>query len=593
MPHLISQVKVSNFRSIIDETFDLSEYNTLIGCNNIGKSNILNSIIWILRKKSLNKNDFYDISQPVVIEGTISGIDANVLNQLPQNQATSIATYINNGVLKIQRTQSRPDESVANIKLKVYDPNAINPAPSWVNPPTGFDNSLNIIFPEPIAVNAMEDATEDVGKYKTSTTIGKLLSEIFKSIEQNYSAQVTAALASFKDLLGIDGTQRVPELNDFDTQANFRIQDFFPGITIKADIPTPEIKEVFKSGTIQVFENNNIIGRDVSTLGHGAQRSIQMGLIKYLADISRQNATPHQTTLLLIDEPELYLHPFAIEIVQEALHTLSTQGYQVIIATHSPLLISKKDMRNTILVSKNNMRGTFKQSTLISAVRNIVPNTHSQSELLFSLSNSSYILFAESVILCEGRTEEALLPDLIKKIKGLSLGLQKCALTKVNGCANIRKSMDVLIAMGINVKSIVDLDYVFKFSIQDGIFPANDTDINACKTIMNNFALVATNNISIGTDGWPQKELGKIKPWEAFELLSRDPIAQAHIENLHNRLLVEDIWIWKSGGIELYLGLTAKNEAEWLRFVQHIEPLDTAAVISAYPDVNSCIQWLL
>ena len=41
-----------------------------------------------------------------------------------------------------------------------------------------------------------------------------------------------------------------------------------------------EIKELFKSGTIKVFEDESEEGRDVSILGHGAQRSIQMALIR-------------------------------------------------------------------------------------------------------------------------------------------------------------------------------------------------------------------------------------------------------------------------------------------------------------------------
>jgi predicted ATP-dependent endonuclease of OLD family len=41
-----------------------------------------------------------------------------------------------------------------------------------------------------------------------------------------------------------------------------------------------------------------------------------MALVQYLAEIKRQNNQQISTTLLLIDEPELYLHPFAIEQVR-------------------------------------------------------------------------------------------------------------------------------------------------------------------------------------------------------------------------------------------------------------------------------------
>ena len=67
----------------------------------------------------------------------------------------------------------------------------------------------------------------------------------------------------------------------------------------------------------------NPAGRDVSALGHGAQRSIQMALVRHLADIKRDSGEQASNTILLIDEPELYLHPQAIEVLRDALKTLS------------------------------------------------------------------------------------------------------------------------------------------------------------------------------------------------------------------------------------------------------------------------------
>src|SRR5690606_1984138 len=122
---------------------------------------------------------------------------------------------------------------------------------------------------------------------------------------------------------------RAPELTTFDEQVNGKLDAFFPDINIKVHVPTPELKEVFTKGTIKVYENQNELGTDVSALGHGAQRSIQMALIRHLADLKINAGEQTTTTLLLIDEPELYLHPQAIEILRESLKALSTQGYQI------------------------------------------------------------------------------------------------------------------------------------------------------------------------------------------------------------------------------------------------------------------------
>ena len=207
----------------------------------------------------------------------------------------------------------------------------------------------------------MENSEEDVSKSKTSTTIGKLLAEIIGPIEQQYGEQLRGFLDGIRNVLDADGANRAPELNQFDQDVNNKLDSFFPSVNVKVHVPTPEIKEVFTKGTIKVYENQSAIGTDVSALGHGAQRSIQMALVRHLADIkiaANQNTT---TTLLLIDEPELYLHPQAIEILRTSLKLLSTQGYQVLFSTHSPFMITQKDIGNSLLIRKSENEGTYKK----------------------------------------------------------------------------------------------------------------------------------------------------------------------------------------------------------------------------------------
>src|SRR5690606_26119706 len=144
---------------------------------------------------------------------------------------------------------------------------------------------------------------EDVSKNKTTTTIGKLLAEIIGPIQATYSMEVQTALDGIKELLDCDGTSRAAELTAFDAAVNGKVETFFPGVSIKVHVPTPELKEVFSKGTIKVFENLNPSGKDVSSLGHGAQRSIQMALVRHLADTKREAGNQTSNTILLIDEP--------------------------------------------------------------------------------------------------------------------------------------------------------------------------------------------------------------------------------------------------------------------------------------------------
>lgn len=112
----------------------------------------------------------------------------------------------------------------------------------------------------------MENSEEDVSKNKNTTTIGKLLSEIIGPIQISYGTHVQTALDGIKDLLEADGTGRATELIEFDRAVNSKVESFFPGISLKVHVPTPELKDVFSKGTIKVFENLNPISKDVSAL---------------------------------------------------------------------------------------------------------------------------------------------------------------------------------------------------------------------------------------------------------------------------------------------------------------------------------------
>lgn len=589
MVHLLSEIKIKNFKSIQDETLELSDFTPLVGYNNAGKSNILEATKWLLRKTSLSDTAFYDMTQPVEMEGKISGITATILGQLPANQQTAIAPFLFSDSLFIKRIQPTPNASTAQIRLLIKDPANIGTADEWRNNPTGLDQALQALFPEPIHIGAMENSEEDVSKSKNTTTIGKLLAEIIGPIQTSYSTQVQTALDGIKELLDSDGSARATELNEFDTAVNTKVESFFPGVSIKVHIPTPELKEVFSKGTIKVFENLNPSGKDVSALGHGAQRSIQMALVRHLADIKRTTGGQTSNTILLIDEPELYLHPQAIEVLRDALKTLSNQGYQVIFSTHSPFMITSKDVGNTLLIRKNNIRGTHKRNSLKSVIPTIATTAPSQLELIFSLSHSSNILFSERVILAEGTTENRLLPSIIHKVTAKTIGLHKTALVSMGGSGNTRKAMLVLQAMDIPTKAIVDLDFALKQGEKDGFLTVGDPDVAAIK---NHLASIATSHSIILNSGWPTNS--SMTAADAFRLLAKESAIQTNLASLKTKMKAAGIYVWTKGTIEDHLGGIPKNETGWANFNARLEVEELNVMLpSDYTEINDLVNWLL
>lgn len=583
MSHKLAKVTVKNFRSCVDTELKLSRYTPLIGYNNAGKSNALTAIQWLLKKTVLGPSDFYDQSSSVEVVAVIEGISESLLDQMTTSHRSSIADYINNETLTIRRVQSAPNVRAADIKISVW--NEIDTV--WVPNPNGIDNALKSLLPEPIRIGAMENAAEDASKAKSTTTIGKLLSEFLEPVKSAHEAELAGHLEQVRRRISSSGDMRFGELGIIDQNVNQKIDDLFPGMSLKLHFETPSFDDLIKSGSIKVYEGQNE-GHDFSSYGHGAQRSIQIALVQYLAEIKRSAGDQLSTKLLLIDEPELYLHPFAVEQIRQALLSLSENGYQVILSTHSGQMVTSEEAKHALLIRKNNSRGTYARLRLADAIQNIVPDSTHQMEQLFSLSHSTQVLFSEQVVLTEGKTELRLLPYIFEQISGKTLGQLKLALVAQSGVRDTKKSLAILSAMDLPAKAIVDLDYAFTRSVQDGFLLSDDPDITAAKEILQR--LEQQNRISLAANGWPTK--GVVKAAKAFEILAAEQDAQVHIENLHNKLKSQGIWVWTKGAIEAHIGTTSKDELAWAKFKASVETDGITATCTTPLTLTNLVQWL-
>lgn len=585
MTHLIEKIKLKNFKSCNNTTLILSDYTPLVGYNNAGKSNCLTAISWLLKKKTLDVTFFNDPTQAVIVEADIVGISTTLLSQMGTAHANSISPFLygpNQEKLTIKREQESPTSKPPSIKIHVWD----DTTHQWTQNPTGIDNALKAILPEPIHIGAMENAAEDASKAKSTTTIGKLLANITEQIQAAHVNSIKGHLDNISSLIASDGATRLSQLSTIDQSLNSKIQDLFPDISVKLHFPTPTEEDLLTSGTIKVLESNSTEERDFSSYGHGAQRSIQMGLVRHLADVSN----PHgiTTKLLLIDEPELYLHPFGIEQVREALIDLTLNGYQVIFSTHSANMITAEEAPKTLLIRKDASNCTYSRLRLSDAIQTVVGGSTHQMEQLFSLSHSSHILFSEKVILTEGKTELRLLPYIYKTIKNRAMGIDKCALVAQSGVGDTKKSMAILNAMDLPAKAICDLDFITK-AVKNGYLLQTDPDIAAIKVIFQQIAGVHGMNLT--NQHWPQNT-PTISASECFEKLAGESSAIPHIRNIHDTLKLQGIWLWKLGAIEVYLGLAGKDEAHWAQFKADVQASSINNICTNYQELENCINWL-
>jgi len=132
-----------------------------------------------------------------------------------------------------------------------------------------------------------------------------------------------------------------------------RGDDSFRDIAAKVRAHFPTIKNLRLKAVSQqdkTFEVDLVDGSKV-----GAERFSE-GLLYYLAFAALPYLKP--VSLLLIEEPENGLHPSRIAEVMKVLRAISEGGTQVLIATHSPLVVNELKPEEVSIVTRTAKEGT-------------------------------------------------------------------------------------------------------------------------------------------------------------------------------------------------------------------------------------------
>lgn len=581
----LSEITIKNFCSCHDLTIPVAAFNPIVGYNNSGKSNILRAINWLLKKAVQPAHMFNDPAAPMWVAGVIENVN---LALLPPNQQHAVGPYLVGGALKVRRIQPSPGCAANLVRVEVFD----HAANDWTDNPAGLDNALGVLFPEPLYVEAMENAGDDIGKFAAKNTIGLLLRQVLATIR----AQNAPAVAALQIAIGqvsafLAGQNRMAELATFEADASNAIASFFPGLSLHLNFATPNIDEIFKTSTVTLSDVQGS-PRPISSFGHGAQRSAHMALIKLLADMtSALGVNPGGTIVLLIDEPELCLHPQAVELLRESLLQLSTQNFQVIFSTHSPLLIGHAHVLQTLMIYKGADHRTAARQKLQSAANAL--NAHpAQAEVVFSLQAATHLLFSEKVLLVEGKTEMMLVPVIYEVVHGHSYAHDKGCLVAGSSSSSLVPMMTILRAVGYTPKALADLDFAFKVAPNVGLIAAADPDIAACKGW---FAINAPLlNVFLGPDGLPTKQgpngvPSALKPAEAFEQMAQAMVVE--VGRLVAALRAHDVWIWSGGAFEAHLGI-AKNDPARIGFVNTARQSGNLNHALAPQSLSDLAQWM-
>lgn len=231
--------------------------------------------------------------------------------------------------------------------------------PDWVPNPGGGGNwksNANSILPRVIFVQAVHEASNETNA-KDASTYGKLVNLI---VERQLSqrpemAALKQALDAVLELFQPDELHpehQADEIRELQTRINQGLSDVIGGQAL-IRTEAPELQALVMPSTSLVIKDPLAgIETEVGHQGHGLQRTLVMTLLQLLAEAQSApgEGAVARATVLLVEEPELYLHPQMERLMRDVLYRLSSQqGMQVACCTHSPVFLDIADRYKNIV----------------------------------------------------------------------------------------------------------------------------------------------------------------------------------------------------------------------------------------------------
>ena len=159
--------------------------------------------------------------------------------------------------------------------------------------------------------------------------------------------------------------------------------------------------------------------------------------------------------LIVVDEPELHLHPRWQSALVDLFERLARDtNNQFLMATHSPSFISPATIPyvSRVFTEANESR-IFKLSTAA------LPNQKHILSIVNSQNNEK-IFFSDMVILVEGLSDRIFFEQAIARVRGNSPTGKLIEVVAVGGKTQFEQYASLLTACGVKHRRIADLDYV-------------------------------------------------------------------------------------------------------------------------------------
>jgi energy-coupling factor transporter ATP-binding protein EcfA2 len=350
---MLKKLRIRNFRPFKSFEIDFSEFNLLVGKNNMGKTTVIDALRLISTVADYNSRRRFGPLPEDAFEQEEDGF------------------FLEEREIPFPLTHSHHEYTDENVLLEAQ-----------------FEDDISI----QIALTSSHIHYASVMRHGASLDNKSLIRDVLSTIR----SEVLPPVAPFEEnepLLNEEyiwrwfGTHRTPRHfrnvwwywpDGFDAFRR-RLRETWEGV----DIAKPELpKDLRAPPALEMFWLENNITREISWAGDGLQ--IWMQLLTY---ITKWAGCP----TLVLDEPDLFLHS---EPQRQLVDVLKELDSQVIVATHSVEMIDRVSPEEIVVVDKNLKEG--QRLTMVKEVQDAVRQLGSaQNVQLLSLLRSKSLLFVE------------------------------------------------------------------------------------------------------------------------------------------------------------------------------------------------------
>ena len=467
----ITKLRVRNYKSFIDsgEINIDSKLFALIGQNNTGKSAIMDAIqcMFPSSKKTITSLDFHKGESQIVIEAWFEGVTQTYLEEKLYEEKVTKQEEKLDELLEKYNEKPTPEnkEKIEKQTKKIDDTRNDN----YTKYKEKYDIQDDVFYIKLVAVkgkNVSKKFYITNEKEISETDIKQLLPQlkVIPAIRDPKNESTAGANSYLKELIQmlddevqtnieIDGTNiSYKELNKvIANETKNRCKSIGESITnfYNQAIGTNDYEVIIDSDvniskgttfTTKIKDVNTGIESDILNCGTGYQSMIILSILETYVKISqRQNSY-----ILLIEEPEVYLHPKLQRKMIDTLVNISETN-QVIFTSHSPITVSKLSKEQIKLVRKENG---------VATIENIDPKV-----VIDELGiKPDDILTHKGIIFVEGKDDKAIFEILLEKIEeGLS---EKINVIDAGKCQDLKfyANAELLINNRFNTPTLIVRD---------------------------------------------------------------------------------------------------------------------------------------